>query len=167
MISGSSDPSTASENACGDLLRRSACHTSSTIQTNAALLLRNWDPLLLQNTISKPACGRTTRDLRGRLVDAKADPMVADLVTATSMITTMTTTKSSYSSSRSAPARRWRPHKRSLQERAQLIIRGHTTQTCIRFMVQANSMNLMVVFVNALLQVITTCPLTRRRLLPR
>jgi hypothetical protein len=157
MISdcSTSDPDTVSENISGDLLRRSACHTSSTTQTNAVHLLRNWAPLHWQSTINGPACGRIPRGRRGQLVGPRGRSMAVHLVTATSMITKMTT-KSQCSSNRSAPARRWRPYKRSLQRQAQLIICGLTTKTYSRLMMQAGAMTPLALLGNAPLQIITT-----------
>ena len=98
-----SDPGTASENTCGDSLKRSVCRTSSTIQTYAAPSLRS-QVLRQQSMINKPACGRTTRDHQGRLVEARGGPAAVHHATATSM-NTMMMTKSPCSSSRSAPAK--------------------------------------------------------------
>jgi hypothetical protein len=161
-----SDPSTVSESISGDSLRRSACHTSNTTQTNAVRSLRNWARLHWQSTINGLACGQTPRSHRGRLVGPRGGSTAAHLATATSTSMKMTT-KSPYSSNRSAPARRWRPYKRSLQRQAQLIIRGLTTKTYSRLMMRACAMSQIALLANAQLQINTTRQATTRGLLSR
>jgi hypothetical protein len=127
----SSDPNTVSESICGDSSRRNACRTSSTTQTNAVRFLQNQVPTYRQIKINRPVYGRTPRDRRGRLVDARSGLTAAYLATATSMTTKMTM-KSSCSSSRSIRVRRWRPLKRSLRVRARLTTCGLNSQTGIQ-----------------------------------
>lgn len=149
----SANPSTVSESTCGGSWRPSACPTSSIIQTSAVRSLRSRDRLQWQSKINMPACGPTPRDPRDRLVEARGVLMAFNLATAISRNTTMTT-KSSYSSKRSAPATRRRP--RSLQERVQLIICGLTTQKSLRLTTQVGSISLMAALANAQLQIVTT-----------